>query len=223
MNDTPASRIATRAAELAGTTPARVLIAIAGPPGSGKSTLAEAVVQALTDAGHAAALVPMDGFHLDNATLQARGRLARKGAPDTFDAAGFVTLLQMLKAGGPVAVPVFDRAQDRVIPAAAQVPAATRICVVEGNYLMLDQAPWSAASSLWDYSVFLDVAQPELERRLIRRWRDHGLDAAAAQDRVEGNDLPNAVHVLTHSRPCDLHLVSDPSGDMSFSPHQGSG
>lgn len=67
----------------------RRLVAIAGPPASGKSTLACELAQAHPSF----ALVPMDGFHLDNATLKARNRLDRKGAPDTFVCGGFLGLV----------------------------------------------------------------------------------------------------------------------------------
>src|SRR5579884_2593077 len=62
--------------------PGRVLLGITGPPGAGKSTLADAVVAAV---GDAAALVPLDGFHLPQAELVRLGRRDRMGAPDTFD------------------------------------------------------------------------------------------------------------------------------------------
>ena len=72
----------------------RQLLGIAGAPGAGKSTLAERIVAAV---GPAARLVPMDGFHLAQAELVRLGRADRKGASDTFDANGFVSLLRRLR------------------------------------------------------------------------------------------------------------------------------
>ena len=93
---------------------ARYVFAIAGAPGSGKSTLAETLLAALeAEAPGAAALMPMDGFHLDNAVLDARGLRARKGAPETFDVDGLSVALDRVRAADrPVAVPVFDRVLD---------------------------------------------------------------------------------------------------------------
>lgn len=184
----------------------RRLIAMAGPPAGGKSTMAEALTQRLNSDGRSAALVPMDGFHLDNAVLVARGLLPRKGAPETFDADGFVALIARLAERRDVAVPVFDRARDIAIAGAAIVPAACDYVVVEGNYLLFDADPWRDLAPLWDLSVFLTVPMPVLRDRLVARWRDHGLDETAALARAEGNDLPNARRILTDRLPAMLEL-----------------
>jgi pantothenate kinase len=181
----------------------RLLVAIAGPPGAGKSTLAEALVAQL---GAQAALVPMDGFHLDNAILDARGRRAAKGAPDTFDAGGFEAALHRLKAGGEVIVPVFDRTLDVSRGSARVVGSEARVIVTEGNYLLLRDAPWNRLHALWDVTAFLDVPMAELERRLIARWLDHGLDEQAARARALGNDIPNAWRVVEGSAPAEIAL-----------------
>ncbi|MCB2134725.1 MAG: sugar transporter [Rhodobacteraceae bacterium] len=182
----------------------RKLIAIAGPPAGGKSWLAEKVARRLVALGHTATVVPMDGFHLDNERLSETGLLARKGAPETFDAAGFVALVRGLKSGRDMTVPLFDRAADRVLPDADKVPADCRFVVVEGNYLLFDEDPWNQLAALWDISFFLDVPVAELRKRLVRRWRRHGLDAAAAEARADENDLPNALRVMKTRKAADL-------------------
>lgn len=180
----------------------RTIVAIAGPPGAGKSTFAEAL-QALLPQGEAA-IVPMDGFHYDNAVLEARGLSARKGAPETFDFEGLRTLLERLRrSDGDVAVPLFDRTADLTRAAASIVPADARFILVEGNYLLLDESPWYGLRALFDHTVFLDVPREELERRLVQRWLDHGLDADAARQRALGNDIPNAVRVAAGSFQAD--------------------
>ncbi|MGO4915187.1 nucleoside/nucleotide kinase family protein [Pseudogemmobacter sp. W21_MBD1_M6] len=186
-----------------------MVVAIAGPPASGKSTLAEALAQRLNNEGTRALVVPMDGFHLDNAVLAARDMLHRKGAPETFDAKGFITLIGRLKAGGEVVIPVFDRSRDIAVAGAAIVSADCRLILVEGNYLLFDEAPWRDLAPVWDLSVLLDVRLPELRRRLIRRWQDHGLDLAAATLRAELNDLPNATRVLNAAITPDITLPGD--------------
>ncbi len=181
----------------------RRLIAIAGPPGSGKTTLAAKLAEAL---GAKTTLVPMDGFHLDNRILDARGLRPRKGAPQTFDAAGFVHMIRRLASEDEVVIPVFDRARDIAIAGASVVGPETETAVVEGNYLLLDADPWRALRPLWDLSVFLKVSEDTLRARLIRRWLDHGLDPQAAEARATSNDLPNALHIARNSTEADIVL-----------------
>lgn len=178
----------------------RVLVGIAGAPASGKSTLAADLAARL---GPVAAVLPMDGFHLDNETLERAGMLDRKGAPHTFDAAAFVKLVAMLKTADVVQYPTFDRARDCTVPDAGQIDAATRIVLIEGNYLLLDVPPWDQLADLFDLTVAIDVPLDVLEARLVARWRDHGLDHDAAVKRARGNDLKNAVYVEQHARPAE--------------------
>lgn len=195
--DALADRLAARA-----TGHARFVVALAGPPGAGKSTLAAALVAALEQrAPGEVALVAMDGFHLDNAVLAARGLLARKGAPETFDVLGYREALVRIRAGsGEVAVPVFDRELDLARAGAAVVGPHHRIIVTEGNYLLLDLPPWDGLGHLFDHTVFLAVPKDVLHQRLLRRWLDHGLAPEAAAARAEGNDMVNARLVLDRRR-----------------------
>lgn len=202
-----AARLATEIRARAGDVP-RFVVGIAGPPGAGKSALAEALVAALRSRGESAQAVPMDGFHLDNALLDARGLRARKGSPETFDVAGFRTLLERLRGEGEILVPLFDRAADLARAAAAAVAPDCRFRVVEGNYLLLRDPPWDALHPLFDLTIRLAVPEDELSRRLVARWLAHGLDPEAARARAEGNDLTNARLVATRSAPADI-VVSE--------------
>ncbi|SFR42920.1 AAA family ATPase [Litoreibacter janthinus] len=181
----------------------RRLIAVAGPPAGGKSTLAEHLAEVLPNA----AVVPMDGFHLDNDTLSARGLLARKGSPATFDALGFVKLVSALRDPVEVAYPTFDRSSDSVVPSGGSVSADTDTVIVEGNYLLLDDAPWNQLRQFWDLSIFLDVPFEVLRERLLQRWRDHGYSDSDALTKAESNDLPNA-RVVMDSAANAMHVVS---------------
>lgn len=178
---------------------ARHVTAVAGAPASGKSTLADGLAEALNarDPG-SAAVFPMDGFHYDNMILEARGWLARKGAPHTFDVAGFRHMLMRLRAGdADVAVPVFDRSIETSRNAARIIPASVRHLIVEGNYLLLDAPEWRDLGGCFDTTVFLDVPVPVLAARLADRWRD--MPAKAAQAKIRENDLPNAELVAGSS------------------------
>ena len=190
----------------------RTLVAVAGPPASGKSTFAEALAGHMRASGRVAQVVPMDGFHLDDRVLRARGILPRKGAPESFDAAGFARLIDALAAGGEVVHPVFDRGREIAIAGAAVVPPDCGLVIVEGNYLLLDEPPWRGLAAHWSLSVFLDVAEDELRRRLLARWRGFGLDEAAAREKAEGNDIPNGLRVARGSRAADIVLAAPAPG-----------
>jgi len=181
----------------------RFVVAIAGPPGSGKSTLSEALQQVLPEGS--AVVVPMDGFHFDDAILVARGQRQRKGAPETFDFGGFEVLLKRIRASEPdIAIPVFDRTVELSRAGASIISADTKFILVEGNYLLLDEEPWSRLGPLFDFSVYLDVPRAELERRLAERWREHGKSDEASRAWIASNDMPNIDRVLGRRRQADL-------------------
>ena len=186
----------------------RFIVAIAGPPGAGKSTLADELAAALNVSGESAAVLPMDGFHMDDGILSAKGLLARKGAPETFDVRGFLDIVRAVKASeGEVLVPVFDRSRELAIAAARIVDASTRFILVEGNYLLLDQAPWQKLQGQFDYSILISPPVATLEMRLMDRWRGYGFSEDAAREKTNGNDLKNGTLIRDHCRPADIVLT----------------
>ncbi|WP_416796384.1 nucleoside triphosphate hydrolase [Ciceribacter azotifigens] len=187
---------------------ARFVVAIAGPPGAGKSTIAETLAETLAEGGETAVVLPMDGFHMDNAVLEEKGLLQRKGAPETFDVRGFIDIVRAIRAGGEVLVPVFDRSREIAIAAARVISPAHRIVVAEGNYLLLDEAPWRGLAGLFDLSIFLDVPEDVLAKRLADRWSGYGLTPTEIAAKVGENDLPNGRRVLRRSRPADLVIAN---------------
>ncbi|MEV7237225.1 nucleoside/nucleotide kinase family protein [Streptomyces sp. NPDC051020] len=170
----------------------RRILGIAGPPGAGKSTLAAQLVDAL--AGFAV-LVPMDGFHLARAELDRLGRADRKGAPDTFDAAGYAALLRRLRTPGeegPVYAPAFDRTLEEPIAGAVPVPPHIPLVVTEGNYLLHDDGPWAPVRGLLDEVWFLDLDPDVRVRRLVDRHVRFGKPRPYAERWVAGSDETNA-------------------------------
>lgn len=186
----------------------RRILGVVGAPGSGKSTLADRLVEELAPA---AVLVPMDGFHLANDELIRLGRRDRKGAPDTFDAAGYVALLKRLRQAGPDAVyaPVFNRHLEEAVAGAIHVPPTVPLVVTEGNYLLLDEGPWSGVRPLLDEAWFLEADDQLRVERLVRRHEAHGKEPAQARAWVLGSDEDNAKVVADTRERADL-VVSFP-------------
>ena len=181
----------------------RFLLGIAGAPASGKSTTALALAEALPDAVN----VPMDGYHLDDAILNARGHRPRKGAPHTFDVAGFCALLKRLRAEPEVFAPEFDRTLELARAARIEVAPEHRIVVIEGNYLLHDEGGWEHVRPLLDACWFLDVPEDVLRARLEERWTIHDLPRSEWGPKIDGNDLPNARLVMATRDRADRVLT----------------
>jgi pantothenate kinase len=178
----------------------RVIMAVAGPPGAGKSTLAEELVSRLndTEAG-CAAILPMDGYHYDDLLLVPRGLRPRKGAPETFDAAGFGHMLLRLRqnAEAEIAVPVFDRSIEIARAGARMIPQSIRYIIAEGNYLLLNEGRWRELHPHYDLTVMIEEPGTVLRARLEERWKD--LSAEDRAWKLDGNDLPNGRRVTDGS------------------------
>ncbi len=186
----------------------RYVVGLAGPPGSGKSTVAARLAEAL-----GAVVVPMDGFHLDNAELDRLGLSRVKGAPETFDAAGFVRLVEQLThSTEPVSAPSFDRLADRTIDAAITVGPDDHIVIVEGNYLLLDVPPWASLRKLFDRTAYLDVDDATRVERLVARHVRHGRSLEAAREFVRTSDEANAVIVAATRPHADVVIDSSLDG-----------
>lgn len=170
----------------------RKLLGVVGPPGAGKSTLAQALQRAFSDVSQ---VVPMDGCHLANVELHRLGLAHRKGAPDTFDAAGYVALLRRLRLqahGEIVYAPEFRREIEEPVAGAIPVLPATQLVITEGNYLLLDSGPWADVAGLLDEIWYVEVDETQRKERLTQRHRQFGRSPDEAVHWVEATDEPNA-------------------------------
>lgn len=181
----------------------RRILGVAGAPGAGKSTLAAAIVDALDGR---ARLAPMDGYHLAQAELERLGRADRKGAPDTFDAGGYVALLRRLRAADEeiVYAPRFDRHAEEPVAGAIGIEREVPLVVTEGNYLLLDDGPWREVRGLLDAAWFVQVDDDLRRAELVERHVRHGRSPEAAEDWVRRVDEPNATLVAASRDRADL-------------------
>ncbi|KQP26786.1 nucleoside/nucleotide kinase family protein [Aeromicrobium sp. Leaf272] len=188
----------------------RVLVGVVGAPGSGKSTLAKRLANRLTADGLPAVRVPMDGFHLADVALAERRLLDRKGAPETFDAHGYLNLLRRLRAesGHDVLAPGFERDLEQPIAASITVAPSHRVVLTEGNYLLDDADPWPEVHAELDEVWFVELDDGRRRSRLVDRHVKHGKTREAAQAWVDEVDEPNARRVLARSGTADLVVPS---------------
>ena len=187
----------------------RFMLGLVGAPGAGKSTLAAALQAAWPGTSQ---IVPMDGFHLANTELARLGRAGRKGAPDTFDAAGFAALLQRLREQAPgeiVYAPEFRREIEEPVAGAIALRHDTGLLIVEGNYLLLDDAPGAPVAALLDEVWFIDVDDVLRLQRLVARHQAFGRSTEAARAWVEQTDEPNARRIAACRHRADWCLRWD--------------
>ena len=208
----------------------RMLLGIAGEPGAGKSTVAAELARSL---GDAAAVVPMDGFHLADVTLDRLGLRDRKGAPETFDGWGYLALLRRLRdrPDHPVHAPAFERELEQPLAGALTVEPSVGLVVTEGNYLLLDRPPWSELRAVLDAVWYVEVADDLRRTRLLARHQAFGKSAEEARDWVAAVDDPDAALVRSSRHRADLLVRLDgwepadsgTSGPRGATPKAGSG
>ncbi|WP_240615670.1 nucleoside/nucleotide kinase family protein [Nakamurella deserti] len=189
----------------------RIIVGLTGGPGSGKSTTAARLLDEFTLAGERAAVVPMDGFHLAQRQLQAQGLADIKGAPETFDAEGYLALLHRLRTQRDEVVyaPAFDRTLEEPVAGSIAVAPDVRYVITEGNYLLHDVAPWPAVRAVLDAVWFLDPGEDIRINRLVRRHIQFGRTPNAALKRATtGVDAVNAELIAPTRQRADLVITS---------------
>ena len=184
----------------------RRILGLTGSPGAGKSTLAEQIVERLKPD---AVLVPMDGFHLAEAELHRMGSHSRKGAIDTFDAGGYVSLLRRLKLAAEPAVyaPVFRRDLEEAIAGSIRVGGPIPLVVTEGNYLLSQEGAWTSVRELLDECWYLEIDEDVRLGRLVDRHVNFGRSRRAAEERARSVDQRNAKQIEITKERADLIIT----------------
>jgi pantothenate kinase len=186
----------------------RAVLGICGAPGAGKSTLAARLAAAV---GLAAVVVPMDGFHLHDDELARLGLSDRKGAPETFDVAGYVALLRRLhiETDHVVYAPEFDRSREESIAGAIAVRPEHRLVVTEGNYLLHDAPGWASVRPLLDETWFVEQNERRRLERLVARHVEHGKPPDLAERWATVSDQANADLVARTRSAADVLVDID--------------
>ncbi|WP_443640828.1 nucleoside/nucleotide kinase family protein [Candidatus Njordibacter sp. Uisw_039] len=192
------------------TSDGRLVIAIVGAPGCGKSTATDALEVLLAQNKEIKVqVVPMDGFHYDNAILEQLGMTQRKGVPETFDVGGLDAALKRLTDKNQtesIAVPVFDRNRDISLACARLIDKKMTVLLIEGNYLLLKDGPWSHLKKYFDLSVMIPCDEVILRARLISRWKNLNYNNNNSTIKVEQNDMPNVKLIVQESCSADVNL-----------------
>lgn len=182
------------------------LIGIAGPPATGKSTLAERLVADLIAAGQAAALCPMDGFHLSNAQLADKGLTQAKGSIDTFDSHAFATAVSHLKMNKAFWWPLYCRQRHEPVAEGTQIEGTEAFYIIEGNYVLATAEPWCTAAQMLNLRIFVDTPDKVLHERLLQRHQQGGRSTHEALQKIEHTDLPNAYKIRTERLIADIEF-----------------
>jgi type I pantothenate kinase len=164
-----------------GDTTAKVpyVIAVAGSVAVGKSTTAR-LLQTLLAAAPGSPrvdLVTTDGFLWPNAVLEHRDLLTRKGFPESYDRRALVRFLAAVKSGrGEVSAPVYSHSSYDVLPGQRQVVDRPDVLVLEGlNVLQAGRhddgrLPEVFLSDFFDFSVYVDAAEADVQRWYVERF-----------------------------------------------------
>ena len=187
----------------------RIILGIAGIPGSGKSTLAAKLVSRINARnGDFARLIPMDGFHLTNDQLHERQLIQRKGAPETFDAERYISLLTQVRHDpqATLTFPIYDRHlhEPRFTEQMEhRITSATDIVITEGNYLLLPLPPWAKLVDVLDECWFLETPVEQARTWLLDRHIRGGKTWVQALQHYERTDGLNTQLVMTRQRRPD--------------------
>jgi pantothenate kinase len=155
----------------------------------------------IVDLGRRAALVGLDGFHIADGELRRTGLRGRKGAPETFDRAGYAALLRRLRTeSGTVYAPRFDRSIEDSIAASVAIEPDVPLVITEGNYLLV----WPELPPILDEIWYVDPEPAARVEALIERHVGFGKSPDEAREWVIGLDERNAELVAAHREAADL-------------------
>ncbi|WP_420451586.1 type I pantothenate kinase [Ilumatobacter sp.] len=150
------------------------VIGVAGSVAVGKSTLAR-ILQTLLGRwpDHPKVdLVTTDGFLHPNAVLAERGIMDRKGFPESYDTRNLLRVLRQIKSGYErVEAPVYSHVVYDIVDDERVVLEQPDIVILEGlNVLQTGESRTEFVSDYFDFSIYLDAAESDIERWYVERF-----------------------------------------------------
>ena len=199
----------------------RILVFLAAPPGAGKSTLVRFLkyLSENTPDLTPVTAIGIDGFHmyrdhLSSHTVMRDGQelllASIKGASVTYDLAHMEERLGRIAAGEDCGWPEYSRQIHD--PVEDAVTVSGDIVLLEGNYLLLEEAGWKDLRKYADLTVRIDTDPEKVRERLIRRKMNNGISYEEAASYVERSDFYNIRACLEHSARADLNLFMTDDG-----------
>lgn len=198
----------------------RVIVFLSAPPGVGKTTTAQ-FLEYLSgreiDIEEIQA-VGLDGFHYHQDYIlthevcidgKKKAMKEVKGCPETFDIEKLKNKIAQLKKED-TKWPVYDRTIHDVIEDAVTVER--QIVLVEGNWLLLKEAPWNELAAECDDSVFIAADEKFLQERLIQRKVMGGLTREEAEAFYRKSDCRNIRRLMNSHCQADEVLIMEEDG-----------
>jgi type I pantothenate kinase len=154
------------------------IIGIAGSVAVGKSTTAR-ILQALLSRwpNHPTVdLVTTDGFLFPNAELDARGLMARKGFPESYDVRRLVEFVADVKAGVPeVRAPVYSHTIYDITDEELVIRQPD-VVILEGLNVLQTPEPGRRGSKLFvsdffDFSIYVDADEADVVQWYVDRFQ----------------------------------------------------
>ena len=179
--------------KISGYTSNRFIVGIAGGPGSGKSTFAVKLKELINSKAKSdlTQIFPLDGFHRKNSELESSGLISVKGAPETFDVEGYISMLKRIKLGENLKAPIYSREAHDVIDNALPIEPYHKIVITEGNYLFADMEGWCEIKDIIDLKIYINAAKGVCEKRLLERHMRGGKTEAEALKKIRKVDMKN--------------------------------
>ncbi|MDG4656012.1 type I pantothenate kinase [Ectobacillus antri] len=149
------------------------IIGIAGSVAVGKSTTARLLQKLLArfESHPRVDLVTTDGFLYPNRILEERQIMNKKGFPESYDTKNLIDFISAIKSGEKAVAPVYSHLEYDILPGDGQVIDRPDILIVEGiNVLQVSPSHQIFVSDFFDFSIYVDACEQNIERWYIERF-----------------------------------------------------